>query len=54
MKAANLENDYANFSLLDLSNYKHLHLVGKQENLMQYSSSDISTPEKSKDYVEIA
>ncbi|MCF8272650.1 MAG: GNAT family N-acetyltransferase [Flavobacteriaceae bacterium] len=54
MKVPTLENDYVKLSLLDLSNYKHLHFVAQQDNLIQYSPSDISTPEKLKDYVEIA
>ncbi len=54
MKVPTLENDYVKLSLLDLSNYKHLLLIAQQENLIQYSPSDISTPEKLKEYVEIA
>lgn len=54
MKIPNLENDRVKLSLLDLSNYKHLLPVAQQENLIQYSPSDISTPEKLKEYVEIA
>ncbi|HEY5689636.1 MAG TPA: GNAT family protein [Yeosuana sp.] len=54
MKVPALENDRVKLSLLDLSNFKHLLLVSQQENLTQYSPSDISTPEKLKEYVEIA
>lgn len=54
MKVPTLENDYVKLSLLDLSNYKHLLSIAQQENLIQYSPSDISTPEKLKEYVEIA
>jgi RimJ/RimL family protein N-acetyltransferase len=54
MKVPTLENDYVKLSLLDLSNYKHLLPIAQQENLIQYSPSDISTPEKLKGYVEIA
>lgn len=54
MKVPTLENDRVKLTLLDLSNYKHLFLVAQQENLIQYSPSDVSTPEKLKEYVEIA
>ena len=54
MKVPNLENERVKLSLLDLSNYKHLLPIAQQENLVQYSPSDISTPEKLKDYVETA
>ncbi len=54
MKVPTLENDHVKLSLLDLSNYKHLLPIAQQENLIQYSPSDISTPEKLKNYVEIA
>jgi len=49
-----LENDSVKLSLLDLSNYKHLIPIAQQEKLIQFSPSDISTPEKLKEYVEIA
>ena len=49
-----LENDSVKLSLLDLSNYKHLVPIAQQDKLIQYSPSDISTPEKLKAYVEIA
>jgi len=54
MTVPTLENDRVKLTLLDLSNFKHLLLVAQQENLIQYSPSDISTPEKLKEYVEIA
>ena len=54
MKAPNLENDFVKLTLLDLSNYKHLFDISQQENLIQFSPSDISTPEKLKDYVQTA
>lgn len=54
MKVPTLENNRVKLSLLDLSNYQHLIPIAAQENLVQYSPSDISTPEKLKEYVEIA
>lgn len=54
MIAPTLENERVKLSLLDLSNYKHLVDIAKQDNLVQYSPSDISTPEKFKAYVQIA
>lgn len=54
MKVPTLENDRVKLTLLDLSNYKHLVPIAQQENLIQYSPSDISTPEKLKEYVENA
>ena len=54
MKVPTLENDCVKLTLLDLSNYKQLIPIGQQKNLLQYSPSDISTPEKLKEYVEIA
>jgi len=54
MKPPALENERVKLSLLDLSNYKHLLPIAQQENLIQYSPSDISTTEKLKNYVEVA
>ena len=54
MKAPTLENERVKLALLDLSNYKHLVDIAKQDNLIQYSPSDISTPEKLKAYVQVA
>ena len=54
MKAPHLENDNVKLSLLDLSNYKHLIEVAQQEKLVQYSPSNIATPEALKDYVQNA
>ena len=54
MKAPTLENDRAKLSLLDLSNYKHIESIAFQENLIYYSPSNISTPEKLRDYVKLA
>jgi len=54
MKISHLENDYVKLSLLDLSNYEHLLVVAQEKDLIIYSPSDISTPEKLKDYVQTA
>ena len=54
MNIPHLENDYVKLSLLDLSNYEHLLDVAQEKDLIFYSPSDISTPEKLKDYVQIA
>ncbi|MEZ4797704.1 MAG: GNAT family protein [Flavobacteriaceae bacterium] len=54
MKAPTLENERVKLSLLDLSNYKHLTNIAQQDKLIQYSPSDISTPEKLKEYVQEA
>lgn len=54
MKAPTLENDVVKLSLLDLSNYRYLIDIANQKNLVQYSPSDISTPEKLKQYVQEA
>ena len=54
MKAPTLENDIVKLSLLDLSNYKHLIPVAQQDKLVQYSPSDIATPEALKKYVQTA
>jgi len=54
MRAPTLENNIVKLSLLDLSNYKHLIEIAAQDNLVQYSPSDIATPEDLKDYVENA
>lgn len=49
-----LENDSVKLTLLDLSNYEHLLSISQQDRLIQFSPSDISTPEKLKDYVQTA
>ena len=54
MKAPNLENSRVKLTLLDLTNYKHLRDIAKQDKLIQFSPSDISTPEKLKEYVQSA
>ena len=54
MQTPHLENDYVKLSLLDLSNYKHLLSISKQDKLIQFSPSDISTEDKLKTYVQVA
>ena len=54
MKAPTLENERVKLYLLDLTNYKHLSTIAQEQNLLQYSPSDISTPEKLKEYIQIA
>ena len=54
MTVPTLENERVKLCLLDLSNYKNLLEVAHQDNLIQYSPSDISTPESLKAYVQTA
>ena len=54
MTIPTLENERVKLSLLDLSNYNHLAPIASQKDLIQYSPSDISSPEKLKNYVEKA
>ena len=54
MTVPTLENERVKLSLLDLSNYKNLIEVASQDDLIQYSPSDISTPERLKAYVQTA
>lgn len=54
MKAPKLENNRVKLSLLDLSNYSHLETIAQEKDLIYYSPSDISTPEKLRNYVELA
>ena len=49
-----LENEAVKLSLLTLDNYRELIPVASQEKLVQYSPSDIETPETLKNYVEVA
>lgn len=49
-----LENNNVKLTLLDLSNYEHLIPIAQQDRLIQFSPSDISTPEKLKEYVQTA
>ena len=54
MKAPYLENDYVKLTILDLSNYMHLSEIAEEKNLVFYSPSAISPPEKLKEYVQRA
>lgn len=54
MKAPTLENDRVKLSLLDLSNYKHLLEIGKQDKLVQFSPTKIDTPQDLRAYVQTA
>ncbi len=49
-----LENTYVKLSLLDLSNYKNLLEIASEKDLIQYSPSNISSPESLKEYVQKA
>ncbi len=54
MSTPNLENDFVKLTLLDLSNYEHLIPIAQQDRLIQFSPSDISSPEALKNYVQTA
>lgn len=54
MKTPYLENNIVKLTLLDLSNYEHLIPIAGQDRLIQFSPSDISTPEKLRKYVQSA
>ncbi|NJB69642.1 RimJ/RimL family protein N-acetyltransferase [Saonia flava] len=49
-----LENDYVKISPLTMENYHFLIPIASQKKLVQYSPSDIETPEALKNYVETA
>ena len=49
-----LENEYVKLEPLTMENYLHLIPIASQEKLVQYSPSDIETPESLKYYVETA
>ncbi len=49
-----LENDLVLLSPLTLDNYQHLIPISAQKKLVQYSPSDIETPDALKNYVETA
>lgn len=49
-----LENERVKLSPLTMDNYKVLIPIASQENLVQYSPSDIATPNSLKNYVTIA
>ncbi|GGI57813.1 GNAT family N-acetyltransferase [Winogradskyella haliclonae] len=54
MTAPTLENNRVKLSLLDLSNYNSLEAIAQEKDLIYYSPSDISSPEKLRDYVQLA
>lgn len=54
MIAPTLENERVKLSLIDLSNYKYLESIAQEKDLIYYSPSDISSPEKLRAYVELA
>ncbi|WP_296384561.1 GNAT family protein [Winogradskyella sp.] len=54
MNIPTLENNRVKLTLLDLSNYSNLESITKEKDLILYSPSDISTPEKLRDYVQVA
>ncbi len=49
-----LENEYVKLEPLTLENYQHLIPIASQEKLVEYSPSDIETPESLRKYVETA
>ncbi|MBU2996093.1 GNAT family N-acetyltransferase [Cellulophaga baltica] len=49
-----LENEHVRLEALTLDNYTHLIPIAKQEKLVQYSPSDIETPDTLKKYVQTA
>ena len=49
-----LENKRVKLVLLTLSNYKTLESIAQEKDLIYYSPSDISTPEKLRDYIQVA
>lgn len=49
-----LENERVKLSLLTLDNYQNLIDIAQEKDLIYYSPSDISTPEKLKAYVQLA
>lgn len=54
MTAMHLENDFVKLTLLDLRNYKYLSEISTEKDLIFYSPSAISTPEKLREYVQSA
>lgn len=54
MKSPCLEDERIKLELLDLSNYSHLMAIASQNNLVQYSPSDIASPAALHAYVETA
>ncbi|MFQ3239995.1 MAG: RimJ/RimL family protein N-acetyltransferase [Olleya marilimosa] len=54
MTAPTLENNRVKLIPLDLSNYKQLITIAKENDLIYYSPNTISTPETLRDYVQTA
>jgi RimJ/RimL family protein N-acetyltransferase len=54
MNIPTLENESVKLTLLDLSHCEHLEQIAKEKDLIFYSPSTISTPEKLKAYVQVA
>jgi len=54
MNAPTLENDRVKLSLLSMTNYERLLDIAQEKDLIYYSPSDISTPQKLRAYVEVA
>ncbi|QDO94722.1 GNAT family N-acetyltransferase [Formosa sediminum] len=54
MNIQQLEDSRVKLTLLDLSNYKSLIPIAKQEDLVKYSPTDIATEETLKNYVQTA
>lgn len=54
MNAPTLENDRVKLSLLSMTNYERLLAIAKEKDIIYYSPSDISTPQKLRAYVEVA
>ena len=52
MTAPTLENNRVKLIPLDLSNYKQLITIAKENDLIYYSPNTISTPETLRDYVQ--
>ncbi|WP_178988376.1 GNAT family N-acetyltransferase [Winogradskyella schleiferi] len=49
-----LENKRVKLEPLNLNNYEFLESIAQEKNLLAYSPSDISAPEKLKNYVQVA
>lgn len=54
VKTTTIENYRAKLTLLDSSNYENLELIAQEKDLLAFSPSDISSPEKLKAYVQVA
>lgn len=54
IKTFTLENRFVKLSPLTLENFKELSSIASQEKLVQFSPSDIESPDSLKNYVEIA